>query len=102
MSGKFPSSLSSTCLTLNLETEESNFTDGGWIQWFCSIDDHGFFCEVDEDYIRGKNHPFGLYLTYLDSFHLYGLKKMFNRFNDALEMILDPECPDDEELEDEK
>lgn len=38
----------------------------------------------------------------LDSFHLYGLKKMFNRFNDALEMILDPECPDDEELEDEK
>jgi hypothetical protein len=33
---------------------------------------------------------------------LYGLKKMFNRFSDALEMILDPECPDDEELEDSK
>jgi len=71
------------------ETEESNYTEGGWIQWFCSIEDHLFFCEVDEDYIR-------------DSFNLYGLKKMFTRYNDALEMILDPECPDDEELEDEK
>lgn len=71
------------------ETEESNYTEGGWIQWFCSIEDHLFFCEVDDDYIR-------------DSFNLYGLKKMFTRYNDALEMILDPEVPDDEELEDEK
>jgi len=49
------------------ETEESNYTEGGWIQWFCSIEDHLFFCEVDEDYIR-------------DSFNLYGLKKMFTRY----------------------
>ena len=53
MSGKYFSS----CLVAPdtpIETEESNFTDGGWIQWFCSIDDHNFFCEVDEDYIRGE------------------------------------------------
>ena len=48
-----------------------------------------FFCEIDIDYIR-------------DNFNLYGLKKMFSRYSNALEMILDPDSPEDEELEDQR
>merc|ERR1719473_1565884 len=69
-------------------TSDSEYTDGGWIQWFCSLEDHSFFCEVDDDYIR-------------DRFNLYGLKAKFSKYNEALEMILSPDCPDDVDLEDE-
>ena len=51
-------------------SEESDFSDDspvGWIQWFCSLDDHQFFCEVSEDYIR-------------QSFHLHGLNKRVKNF----------------------
>lgn len=67
----------------------SQCSDGGWIQWFCSLEDHQFFCEVDEEYIR-------------DTFNLYGLKPKFVHYDEAIEMILSPEAPDDEDLEDEK
>ncbi len=71
-------------------SEESQFSDEeGWIQWFCSLEDHFFFCEVDEDYIR-------------DNFNLYGLKQKFNNYNEALEMILSADMPSEEDLEDEK
>jgi casein kinase II subunit beta len=70
-------------------SDESQYSEGGWIQWFCSLEDHNFFCEVDEEYIR-------------DNFNLYGLRQKFTHYNEALEMILSPECPDDEDLEDEK
>lgn len=39
----------------------------GWISWFCNLEDHQFFCKVDEEYIR-------------DSFNLYGLKQMFDHY----------------------
>ena len=61
----------------------------GWISWFCNLEDHQFFCQVDEDYIT-------------DNFNLYGIKQMFDHYNDALEMILSPEPPEGEELEDER
>lgn len=61
----------------------------GWISWFCSLEDHQFFCQVDEDYIT-------------DNFNLYGIKQNFNHYNDALEMILSPDPPEGEELEDER
>ena len=45
----------------HIMSEDSQFSEeGGWIQWFCSLEDHFFFCEVDVDYIR-------------DSFNLYGI-----------------------------
>ena len=89
--------------TINLSIDESQYSEGGWIQWFCSLEDHNFFCEVDEEYIR-------------DNFNLYGLRQKFTHYkssneyrvityllnSEALEMILSPECPDDEDLEDEK
>jgi casein kinase II subunit beta len=49
------------------ESEESNYSEGGWISWFCNLEDHHFFCEVDQDYIK-------------DSFNLYGLKKLFTHY----------------------
>jgi casein kinase II subunit beta len=39
----------------------------GWIQWFCGLDDHLFFCEINEEYIKNE-------------FNLYGLKKRVNRY----------------------
>lgn len=47
--------------------EDSQFSESGWIQWFCSLEDHHFFCEVDEDYIR-------------DNFNLYGLKQKISHY----------------------
>ena len=42
-------------------SEESDFSDDapiGWIQWFCSLEDHQFFSEISEEFIR---QPFNLY-----------------------------------------
>ena len=49
------------------ETEESNHSETGWISWFCNLDDHQFFCEIDQDFIQ-------------DSFNLFGLKSRFAHF----------------------
>ena len=49
------------------ETEESNHSVAGWITWFCNLEDHQFFCEIDIDFIQ-------------DSFNLYGLKSRFAHF----------------------
>lgn len=43
--------------------EESESSGGGWIQWFCELEGHEFFAEVDDDFVR-------------DSFNLYGLKQL--------------------------
>lgn len=47
--------------------DDSQMSEGGWVQWFCSLEDHNFFCEVDEEYIR-------------DNFNLYGLKQKFTHY----------------------
>lgn len=51
-------------------SEESDFSDDSpttWIQWFCGLDDHQFFCEINEEYIK-------------QPFNLYGLSKRINKF----------------------
>jgi len=58
-----------------------------WISWFVSIPGNEFFLEIDEEYIR-------------DNFNLYGLRQMFQYYDHALELILDPEGPDEEDLQD--
>ena len=63
-------------------------SEGGWVQWFCSLEGHEFFAEVDEEYIR-------------DTFNLYGLRAKISRYSDAIEMILSPETPEEDELQDE-
>lgn len=51
-------------------SESSSYTSEqseGWINWFISLEDHQFFCKVDDDYIT-------------DTFNLYGLKQMFDHY----------------------
>lgn len=55
--------------------EDSRYSDGGWIQWFVSLEDHYFYCEVDEDYIN-------------DGFNLFGLKHRFNSYEFHLSSYL--------------
>ena len=42
--------------------DEDSESQGGWIQWFCELEGHEFFAEVDDEFVR-------------DSFNLYGLKQ---------------------------
>ena len=42
-------------------------SSGGWISWFCNLEGHEFFCEIDEEYIK-------------DSFNLYGLKQLITKY----------------------
>ena len=46
---------------------EMNDDKQGWIKWFCNLEDHHFFCEIDEFFIA-------------DPFNLYGLKQQFDHF----------------------
>lgn len=69
------------------DDDEELSTDSGWIPWWCGLKGHEFFVEVEEEYIR-------------DSFNLYGLRGRFQYYEDALEMILSSEAPDEDELAD--
>ena len=60
-----------------------------WINWFCEIEGHEFFVDVDEDFIQ-------------DSFNLYGIKQYIPRYEDALEMILSSDIPDSDDLTNQK
>lgn len=58
----------------------SEISEDSWIQWYCSIRGHEFFCEVDYGFIE-------------DSFNLYGLPNL-QYSSEALDNILDI-LPDD-------
>jgi len=74
----------------NEDIFEESETSGGWIQWFCELEGHEFFSEVDDDFVR-------------DSFNLYGLKQLIpTRYEEALEMILSSDNPDSEDLANQK
>lgn len=49
------------------QSQDDQGWNAGWIQWFCTLDENFFLCQVDEDYIR-------------DSFNLYGLKQHFSQY----------------------
>ncbi|GAA6025780.1 hypothetical protein JCM8202_002920 [Rhodotorula sphaerocarpa] len=54
-----------------------------WINWFCSLPGHEYFCEVAEDFIE-------------DDFNLTGLLQLVPFYKEAMEMILDVEAEEDE------
>ena len=47
-----------------------------WIQWFCSMEGHDFFCEVDRSFIESR-------------FNLYGLNEEVRDFSGCFNIILD-------------
>ena len=51
-------------------SEESEFSsegEGTWVEWFCSLEDHFWFCEIDPDFLS-------------DDFNLYGIRPRFPKF----------------------
>lgn len=56
-------------------SDDSSYDDQGWISWYCRLEDNQFYCEIEKEYIE-------------DAFNLYGIKKNFQNYEDALEMIL--------------
>lgn len=42
--------------------DEDSESGAGWIGWFCDLEGHEFFVEIDEEYIR-------------DNFNLHGLRE---------------------------
>jgi casein kinase II subunit beta len=83
--------LSGILRSSNSDTDSEGSSDMSssycWISWFVAQPGNDFLLEVEEDFIR-------------DNFNLYGLRQMFHFYDHALEMILDPECPDEEDLGD--
>ena len=49
-----------------------------WINWFCSLPGHEYFCDVAEDFIE-------------DDFNLTGLAGLVPFYKEAMEMVLDVE-----------
>ena len=75
-------------MSRNEDSSSSNYSDLTWIQWFCGMEGHEYFAEIDEDYIK-------------DAFNLYGLKSLFPQYQEALDLILSASCPDEEEMKQE-
>lgn len=67
---------------------DEEFSDGGWVSWFCSLDGHEFFAEIDDEYLR-------------DNFNLYGLRSKVAHFRSAHKMLLSLDSPDESDLQDE-
>ncbi|TNY18119.1 casein kinase II regulatory subunit-domain-containing protein [Rhodotorula diobovata] len=56
-----------------------------WINWFCSLPGHEYFCEVAEEFIE-------------DDFNLTGLASLVPFYKEAMEMVLDVEPAEDDEI----
>lgn len=70
------------------DTDEDD-EDTPWIQWFTNIKGNEFFCQVDEEYVQ-------------DDFNLTGLSSYVPYYENALDVILDMESPDDQQLTEEQ
>ncbi|CAM9890411.1 unnamed protein product, partial [Ectocarpus sp. 8 AP-2014] len=62
--------------TSHMSDSSSSDGEDTWIQWFCGLEGHEMFCEIDRGYIE-------------DAFNLYGLRHFVPRINDSLDLILD-------------
>ncbi|KAJ3447281.1 casein kinase ii subunit beta [Anaeramoeba flamelloides] len=47
-----------------------------WTEWFCDLDDHEWFCIINEDYL-------------MDNFNFYGLQKYIKNYSYTIDLIRD-------------
>lgn len=66
----------------NSDNRFPDANEGGWIQWFCQLEDHDYFVEIDEEFIKNKSNLVGI------------------KCQDYLETLLSPESPNEESLND--
>ncbi|KAJ6237296.1 casein kinase ii subunit beta [Anaeramoeba flamelloides] len=62
-----------------METEQQDSSSSEhitWPEWFCDLDNHEFFCEIEDEYL-------------MDDFNFYGLKKYFKNYPFLLDTIRD-------------
>ncbi len=38
----------------------NDYSEGGWIQWFCQLEGNEFFVEIEEDFILNKWNLYGI------------------------------------------
>ena len=67
----------------------NDFTEGGWISWFCQLEGNEFFVEVDEAFIRNP-------------MNLYGFQNSIQNYKTFVEIILSPDSPSDNILQSEE
>ena len=82
------SSFSNSEEDLALEDREEA-SEGGWIQWFCSLEGHEILAEIPEDYFQ-------------DSSNLYGLKSKIPNYSEALSQIVSGVAPNEKALQSEQ
>jgi hypothetical protein len=41
-----------------------DFSDGGWISWFCQLEGNDFLVEVDEEFIKSEMNLLGFHLMF--------------------------------------
>jgi len=69
------------------DSQESVSTAVTWIEWYCEMPKHRFFCEVERSFIE-------------DKFNLYGLRTIVDNYDQARNRILD--LDDESELDEGK
>jgi len=75
-------------MNLDESDEDEEFSgDSGWIPWFCGLKGHELLAEVEEEYIR-------------DNFNLYGLRGRFQSYDQAFDLIVSNDAPDEDDLAD--
>ena len=67
----------------------NDFTEGGWISWFCQLEGNEFFIEVDEAFIR-------------NSINLNGFHNSIKKYKTYVEVILSPDSPTESILQSEE
>lgn len=38
----------------------NDYSEGGWVQWFCQMEGNEFFIEIDEDYLSNPMNLYGI------------------------------------------
>ena len=69
--------------------DEEDTSEGGWVQWYCSLEGHEFLAEISDEFLH-------------DNSNFYGLKSKVPNYLDALAQIVSGVTPNEQDLQDEQ